>query len=316
MRKPENMSREELLEARARIDRVLAMMDSGLTPKPRRSRGIRHQPRDWRIYHHLGRARKLSTEQVADLEFPDEYGQPRERAARSRLYLLKKEGSYLTNRTDLKGVGTAWELTREGFRVMRESPSEAYPAPLDPDRARHLIATNDVYVELVRMLRGLPGIEDADWRWVPEPECHRRYDVPLEARRQRRSGAGVGRLLKPDAEVVLFEEVVFFIERQTAWAKKKPEILHDKVFGYHRYENSAERRSDPRRTLLFWACDLERDGLAVLEAADEHPTKSLRDLRMDERDTKRMPLAVGPPWWIAQQIRGETSEVSRRRASS
>jgi hypothetical protein len=108
------------------------MMDSGLTPKPRRSRGIRHQPRDWRMYGHLGRARKLSTGQVAKLEFPDEQGPPRERADRSRLYLLKKEGSYLTNRTDLKGVGTAWELTREGFGVMRESPSEAYPAPWTP----------------------------------------------------------------------------------------------------------------------------------------------------------------------------------------
>jgi hypothetical protein len=203
------------------------MMDSGLTSKPRRSRGIRHQPRDWRIYHHL-RCRKLSTEQVAKLEFPDEYGQPRERAPRSRLYLLMKEGSYLTNRTDLKGVGTVWKLTREGFRVMRESPSEAYPAPLDPDRARHLIATNDVYVELVRMLRGLLAIDDEDWKWVPEPLCHRRYDVSLEARRQRRAGAGVGRLLKPDAEVVLFEEVVFFIERRTAWAKRKAETLHDK----------------------------------------------------------------------------------------
>jgi hypothetical protein len=170
------------------------------------------------MYDHLGRARKLSTGQVAKLEFPTSTGS-RERAARSRLYLLKKEGRYLTNRTDLKGVGTAWELTREGFRVMRESPSEAYPAPLDPDRARHLIATNDVYVGLVRMPRGLPGIEDADWRWVPEPLCQWRYDVPLEPRRQRRSGAGAGRLLKPDAEVVLFEEVVFFIERQTAWAK-------------------------------------------------------------------------------------------------
>jgi hypothetical protein len=106
------------------------------------------------------------------------------------------------------------------------------------------------------MPRGLPGIEDADRRWVPEPLCQWRYDVPLEPRRQRRSGAGAGRLLKPDAEVVLFEEVVFFIERQTAWAKEKPEKLHDKVFGYHRYENSAERRSDPRRTLFFWACVL------------------------------------------------------------
>jgi hypothetical protein len=52
-------------------------------------------------------------------------------------------------------------------------------------------------------------------RVVPEPLCHRRYDVPLEARRERRSGAGVGHLLKPDAEVVLFEEVVFFLEWQT-----------------------------------------------------------------------------------------------------
>jgi hypothetical protein len=170
---------------------------------------------------------------------------------------------------------------------MRQSPSEGYPATLDAGRARHLIATNDVYVELVQMLRGLPGVEDADWRWVPEPLCHRRYDVPLEARRERRPGAAPGgRLHKPDAEVVLFEEVVYFIERQTAWATKRPEALHDKVFGYHRYENSAERRSDPRRTLLLWACDLERDGLAVLESAEKHPEKTLRDLRMDTSGTR------------------------------
>ena len=65
---------------------------------------------------------------------------------------------------------------------------------------------------------------------------------------------------------------------------------------YHHYENSGERRSNPRRTLLFWACDLERDGLAVLEASEEHSAKSLRGLRMDERGTRRMPLDAGLPW--------------------
>ena len=194
------------------------MMDSGLTPKPRRSRGIRHQPRDWRMYDHLGRARKLSTGQVAKLEFPDEHGQPR--ARRPLAALPAQEGRSLPHQSHRPQRGRDRLGTHpRGLQGHAGEPLGGIPGPLDPDRARHLIATNDVYVGLVRMPRGLPGIEDADWRWVPEPLCQWRYDVPLEPRRQRRSGAGAGRLLKPDAEVVLFEEVVFFIERQTAWAK-------------------------------------------------------------------------------------------------
>jgi hypothetical protein len=53
-------------------------------------------------------------------------------------------------------------------------PGAGSTSVANPERAAHLVAKNDVYVELVQMLQGLPRIEDANWKWVPEPLCHRR----------------------------------------------------------------------------------------------------------------------------------------------
>jgi hypothetical protein len=47
----------------------------------------------------------------------------------------------------------------------------------------------------------------------------------------------------------------------------------------------------------------------------EHPEQTLRALRMDERDTKRMRRGAGLPLWVALEVRVEAAELSRHRGA-
>ena len=114
--------------------------------------------------------------------------------------------------------------------------------------------------------------------------CHRRYSTRLE---------GDGRcVLKPDAEVEILDRV-FFIERQTSRARERPEKLYDKTFAYHRFENSIERKRDPRDMVLVWACDEERDAKTVLRARDHHPSRDLDKHYTDSPLERRMVVEAG-----------------------
>ena len=118
-----------------------------------------------------------------------------------------------------------------------------------------------------------------------------------------RSGRWRGSKLKPDAEIVLFDDIVVFLERQTSRAQEKPGKIHGRMFEYHACENFLERRADKRKMRLLWAVDTEYTKKAVREAKVDHPTKDLDEFKMDEGTTLRMPVHVGSPVWVAGQIR-------------
>jgi hypothetical protein len=320
------MKLEELRELDERLQEEMGLREAGVGPsykKPRRS--VRVGKRDWQAAEHLKVMRAGSTLQIARLLFPSldpdtkEFLGPGVANAETRLYDLASKAKLVSSVPKvlepvpgLPGTDTAWELTRETFKSIRDDPNDEYPDPLRGDNLRHLVAVNEVYVLLHELLGELPGYDPSVWRWVGEPKCHRPYGgVPGQYGRGRIGYAG-GHVLKPDAQVVLFDDTVVFIERQTASAKEKPEAIHDKVFNYHRYENSVERRTDGRPMTLLWACDAERDKKAAVQAREAHPTKTLRQSGMEERWDKRMRVGAGSSLWVATKIR---DKVARRLAS-
>lgn len=324
------MKLEELRELRQRLEKEMGLRKAGEGPsykKPRKS--VRLVARDRRVRDHLKVARALSTRQIARLLFPsfdpdtDEFMGPGVANAEKRLYDLASKAKLVNSVPNelvpvpgLPGTNTAWELTREAFKSIRDDPGDEYPDPLRGDNLGHLVAVNEVYVLLHELLTELPGYDPTCWRWIGEPKCHRPYGGSPGQYGRGRIGYAGGHVLKPDAQVVLFDDQVVFIERQTADARKKPEEIHDKVFNYHRYENSVERRTDARRTVLLWACDAERDKNAAIQAEKTHPTKTLRQSQMEERWHKRIPVGAGSPLWVAKKIRNAVAErLPSRRAS-
>ncbi|MDP9480839.1 MAG: replication-relaxation family protein [Actinomycetota bacterium] len=324
------MTLEELRKQDELLHEEIRLREAGEGPsykKPRRS--VRPGPRDWRVAEHLKVARALSTRQIARLEFPSfdpdtgKFLGPGVANAEKRLYDLASKAKLVNSVPKilrpvpgLPGTNLAWELPREAFKSLRDDPNDEYPDPLRGDNLRHLVAVNDVFVLLHELLREIPGYDPTCWRWIGEPKCHRPYGgTPGQYGRGRIGYAG-GHVLKPDAQVVLFDDTVVFIERQTADAQEKPAAIHDKVFNYHRYENSSERRADGRPMTLLWACDTEHDKKNAKQAEKSHPTKTLRQSQMEERWDKRMPVGAGSPMWVAKKIRNAVAErLARRRAS-
>lgn len=284
-RKLENMGDEELRELKRRIEEILEGRANGTLKPPRRRRlRVLTQTRDNKLGAHLRAARNmLSDQHIADLLFRGQVS-----TARTRLYKLQQI-DFVSASLDYPDVGRVWGLTAESYPHFAGHDSERMPDPVKRNLASHLAAVNDLYVRVcVRLRKELPGLEESDWEWIPEPLCHREYGVDLASNKKP-----FGPKVKPDAAVVLFDEIVIFVERQTRDAKASPEAIHDKVLGYHRYENSAERARDNRETLLLWACDVDRDAKAAAAASKNHPTKSLCEARLEEWHTKRMPLVAG-----------------------
>lgn len=285
-RKPENMG-DELRELITKARGILEGRANG-TPNPHRRRRVRvlTQTRDNKLGGHLRDARNMLTDQqIADLLFRGQLG-----AARTRLDKLQKV-NFVSASLDYPDVGRVWGLTEDSYPHFTRDDSERMPDPVKRNLASHLAAVNDLYVRVCVLLSKVSGAEESDWEWIPEPLCHREYDVDLASSNKRMIGPKV----KPDAAVVLFNKVVIFVERQTGEAKASPEAIHDKVLGYHRYENSPERARDNREMLLLWACTVDRDAKAAAAASLNHPTKSLDEARLEEWHTKRMPLVADTP---------------------
>ena len=259
---------------------------------------VRLQERDWKTAEHLYDARALSTQQIADACFEGRF-----HATQARLYLLRKAG-FLKNLTGHGRVGCVWELTKETFTALSgHDRSRKYPGPLGRSQVEHLISVNELYVNLLPLLQHVDGAYQSDWTWEGEPRCHREYTMEI------RNG-GRRYVLKPDAEVGVFGRL-YLIERQTSRAKERPEKLHDKIFGYHRFANSSERKDDPREITLLWACDEERDARAALEARWDHPAKSLHELGMSSFHEERMPVQSGSMRAVTNFIYGEATKVAR-----
>lgn len=258
--------------------------------------GVRLQRRDWLITEHLFRTRALSTRQIADLEFGGGF-----HAAQSRLYLLKKVG-FLNNSTGHGETGTIWQLSKKTFRAMTGDGRQIrYPGPLGAFVLEHLIATNEIYVLIFHPLQRAEELQE-NWRWTGEPLCHRRYSTRL--------GGDSQYVLKPDAEVEVLDRI-FFMECQTARARERPEKLYDKTFAYHRFENSIERKRDPREMTLVWACDEERDAKTVLRARAHHPSRDLDKHYPDSPLEHRMTVEAG----TVQAVAGFLLEQARQLVS-
>ena len=257
--------------------------------------GVRVQDRDWRIATHLFRTRMLTTRQIADLCFEGRFC-----AAQARLYVLRK-ADFVKNVVCPGVEGALWFLGRKTFEILRGDDSlSKYPGPLAPPFIGHLLATNSLYVALLPLLDNLPWRYRDEWSWLGEPGCHRRF-------RAGHTDASL-HVLKPDAEVSL-PEISFLIERQTAQARERPEKLHDKVFAYHRFINALDAEAGSGYTLL-WACDELRDARTVLQARQHHPTKTPRELGMNDFQERRMPVDAGSVQAVAGYIHATATQLA------
>ena len=329
-RKLDKLEMEELLYGRRQLDEVIERRKAGVRPSYKKPHAtVRPGKRDWRVAEHLMVTRALSTRQIARLLFPSFHPKtkkflgPGVANAEKRLYDLTTKAGLLNSVprvlepvSGLPGTNLAWELMRDTFKQLRADPNEEYPNPLRGNNLRHLVAVNEVYVLLHELLPEVEGYDPSCWRWVGEPKCHRPYGGSPGQYGRGRIGYAGGHKLMPDAQIVLFDDTVVFVERQTASAQEKAEEIHDKVFHYHRYENSMERRADGRGMWLLWACDAQRDEKYAIQARQTHPTKTLRRSHMEEHWDKRMPVGAGSPEWVAGKIRNEVAErLAQRRAS-
>lgn len=195
--------------------------------------------RDQRLLEAVFVCRYLSTRQLASLFFNSTS------RARTHLPELEKKG-YLDKRSvylvppvkDNPGVReTVWHLTKGGFDSVAETlgSEESYtPKQLLPEKARHYVRTNEVYVAaraaLDRELGPYP-----EWEWRHEK---RAADAPY--------------VHQPDAHI-LFRGNVFVIERQTAESRLGPTGVYKKVAAHKRYAEVVLKQ--PEDTQILFACD-------------------------------------------------------------
>lgn len=292
--------REHIRQAQALLG---ARASRGIKRLPRKeNEAKRTMERDKDLFRHIRNCRNLvTTQQAADLCFGGERS-----TAETRLYKLRNAGKLTVNNRYGGEVGPVWEMAKKEVYEQYAPEGEERPKPLGSNYIGHLVATNDVYVKLVRLLAKVPGLDPSDWAWTPEPICHRRFNISTDGRNSNK--------INPDATITIFDELTVFLERQTAKAQARPEAIHEKVGGYHRYENSPDRTFDRHKLLVAWACDAERDKRAALTAAHDDPADTTSGGRLKPYETERMPLIVGSPSEIAHYLVKEISARIRRGA--
>ncbi len=199
--------------------------------------------RDQKIFEALFFCRYLSTKQIAALFFGSA---GRARARLSELY----DKGYVTPRSmyvrdpswEVRAAPqSVWHLTREGFGSVVENlglDEDYTPKQLLPERARHYVLANEVYVA------ARDGLDDEldpypEWEWRHEKRAL--YEGEYE---------NVGYVHNPDAHVV-FRGHTFIVERQTAESKVGPKAIYKKVADHRLYANL---RLGGSAEVLF-ACD-------------------------------------------------------------
>ena len=201
--------------------------------------------RDGHLLEAVFLCRYLSTRQLANLFFNSTS------RARTRLPELEKKG-YLDKRSiylvspakDNPGIReTVWHLTKGGFESVAETLGydETYtPKQLLPEKARHYVRTNEVYVAaraaLDRELGPYP-----EWEWRHEKRAADAYEY-----------ADVPYVHQPDAHI-LFRGHVFVVERQTAESRLGPKGVYKKVAAHRRYAKVVLKK--PGETQVLFACD-------------------------------------------------------------
>lgn len=206
-------------------------------------------PRDDALFEDLYFCRFLSTQQIAALRFPSF------QSARVRLYSLMRKGQ-IVNQIHRPNL-VLWRLTREGFERQRASldrEKETTPDFFSGPKVDHYLEANDLYCELAPRLERTLGRHPA-WEWKNEGRSFRRYEL---------SGGRYAH--QPDAELLL-PGVLYFFERQSKRARYAPGTIREKVAAYRTY---TERVLRPEVTVeVLFACDLERERRAAVEAGDE-----------------------------------------------
>ena len=210
--------------------------------------------RDQRLLEAVFLCRYLSTRQLARLFFNSTS------RARTRLPELEKKG-YLDKRSvyvvapvkNHPGVReTVWHLTKGGFESVAETlgSEETYvPKQLLPEKARHYVRTNEIYVAARPSLDRELG-PHPEWEWRHEKRAADAYEY-----------ADVPYVHQPDAHV-LFRDHLFIVERQTAESRLGPKGVYRKVAAHRRYVEVVLKKSED--TQVLFACD----GPAVARAAE------------------------------------------------
>ena len=184
--------------------------------------------RDTDVFAALFFCRYLTTKQLASLFFPGPG------KTRTRLSKLNEKG-YVKNRTmyvvepkswdERVSPQGVWHLTRDGFDSVAETLGldEAYtPKQLLPEKARHYVRTNEVYVAAKEFLDEELG-PYPQWKWRHEKRVAYAGEY-----------ANAPYAHNPDAHI-LFRDHVFIIERQTAESKIGPKALEKKLRDHKRY---------------------------------------------------------------------------------
>lgn len=206
-------------------------------------------PRDEKIFTDLYLCRFLSTRQIAALRFPTI------ESARIRLYALMRKG-WITNQ--IQGPKEIlWRLTAPGFEHVRTSldrKKEPAPGFFSGPKVCHYCETNDVYCELAPRLEHILG-NYPGWEWRNESRAFHRYEL-----------GGERHAHQPDAEILL-PDAFFFVERQSDRARYSREIISGKVAAYRVYVEHV-LRPEPKRAEILFACDLDRERHAAVEAGN------------------------------------------------
>ncbi len=216
--------------------------------------------RDQHLLEAVFLCRYLSTRQLARLFFNSTS------RARTRLPELEKKG-YLDKRSvylvspmkDHPGVReTVWHLTKGGFDSVAETLGydETYaPKQLLPEKARHYVRTNEVYVAarpaLDRELGPHPG-----WEWRHEKRAAAAYEY-----------ADAPYVHQPDAHL-RFRGHVFIVERQTAESRLGPKGVYRKIAAHKRYAEVVLKKLE--ETQVLFACDSPTVAGAAERAGKEH----------------------------------------------
>jgi hypothetical protein len=224
--------------------------------------------RDDEIVQDLFFARYLDTSQIHRLFFGS-YSR-----AKERMRQLKRKG-WVDNLAFVDAAGkqkVAWRLTREAFETAAASlgSDERWtPKQLGPERTRHYIATNEVYVALRRPLTNVLSLDEIlgpypAWRWLNEARAVYDYQTPDHNYRHQ-----------PDAEVWI-GCAMFFIERQTRLSRVKVEDIYDKVKYHANYVQWSFAEEPPRYAVLF-ACEDRRICEAARRAGEQYGIEVVAD---------------------------------------
>lgn len=129
------------------------------------------------------------------------------------------------------------------------------PKQLLPEKARHYVRTNEVYVAARAALDRELG-PHPEWEWRHEKRAADAYEY-----------ADAPYVHQPDAHI-LFRGNVFVVERQTAESRLGPKGVHRKIAAHKRYAKVVLKKLE--ETQVLFACDSSTVAEVAERAGKEH----------------------------------------------